>query len=259
MDLNGDGALSANDQRTPRSGLLRITTTLCLILAILACGILAGAVIIGFPIFHVPAELMVPFPPEEIAVAREASMRHVAMLNATVAMGVLGFLMSVLLGMGEAAARRFSEGTVVRLVVGIILATAVGCVSGVVGQFLVQLLHVPEGPLTPIVRTFLVQAGMFGLFGLGVGAALGFVAGGARTAGAVAVSGLLAGIVAAFVFPVTSAFVTPDLSTEVVMPGGVLRGQKHTLGLALYLGLLAVALGLILPFGSRGAKPKTGG
>ncbi len=259
MDLHGDGALSANNQRTASSGLLRITTILSLILAILACGILAGVVIIGFPIFHVPAELTIQFPPEEIARVREASMRQTAMLNATVALGVLGFVMSLLFGMGEAAARRFADGTTVRLVPGIILATAMGCAGAVVGQLLVNLLHVPEGPLTPIVRTFIVQAGMFGLFGLGVGAALGFVAGGARTASVVAVSGLLAGIVAAFVFPVASTFVMPDLQTELVMPGGVLRGQKHTPGLLLYLGVLAVALGLILPLGSRGTKPKTGG
>jgi hypothetical protein len=72
-------------------------------------------------------------------------------------------------------------------------------------------------------------------------------------------SGLLAGIVAAFVFPVATTFLTPDLRTEVVMPGGVLRGQKHTLGLAMYLGLLVVALGLMLPLGSRATSRKRAG
>ena len=215
--------------------------------------------ILRFPVVDVPQKLTVMFPPPEIAVAHEASVRQKAMINAAVALGILGLLMSGLLGTAEAAARRFADGTVVRLIAGIVLATAVGCASGVVGQLLVQLLHTPDSAISPTVRTFIVQAGMLGLFGLGVGAALGFIAGGARTAGVVAVSGLLAGIVAAFVFPVATTFLTPDLRTEVVMPGGVLRGQKHTLGLAMYLGLLVVALGLMLPLGSRGTSRKRAG
>ena len=256
MDPNADVAKSADVRRASSSALLRLPIILSLILALIAGGILVGVVIAWFPIFLVPSELMAMFPPEPIARAREASIKQTAMLNATVALGILGVLMTVLLGAGEAAARRFADGTVARLVVGVVLGTAVACASAVVGQLLAQTLYTPEPSLSPIVLTFIVQACMLGLFGLGVGAALGFVAGGARTAGVVAMSGLIAGIVAAFVYPVASTFLTPSLQTEFVMPGGVLRGQKHTVGLVLYLGLLVVSLGLILPLASRGTSAK---
>ncbi|MCU0959960.1 MAG: hypothetical protein MUF48_07625 [Pirellulaceae bacterium] len=256
MESNTPVAVTADLQPGSSTSVLRLPTFVCVFLCLVAGGILIGLVNAMFPIVDVPAELLVRFPPPEIAVAREASIKQTNMVNAMAALGILGLLMSGFLGLGEAAARGFGGGTMRRLVPGMVLATGVGCLSGIVGQLLVQQLHSPDGDMAPVIMTFLVQAGMLGLFGIGLGAALGFVAQGVSGVGTVMVSGLLAGLLAAFFFPVVSTFAAPDLHTEVVMPGGVLRGQRHIVGLVLYIGLIVIAWGLIIPLGNRrrGAK-----
>lgn len=228
-----------------------------LILALVAGGIVAAIVMVAFPIFEVPAELMASYlppaiPPPEIAMAHKASVLQCRMLNAIMFLGSLGFFTSLLLGAGEVAIRRFSGVTIVRLVVGVVFATLVAVLGAALGQFLTQQLLVATFSV-PMTRTFLAQACMLVLYGAGIAAALGLVAGGVRAAGANVVAGVMAGIVVAFLFPVLCSFVLPHLDTEVAIPGlgAVGPAEKHILGLALYIGVIALVLAVLIPLGNR--------
>ncbi len=262
MEPEVDAAESADLPQTPSSALSEpssagLALARSLILALAAGGIVACVVLAVFPLFTVPAELLAPFPPPEIAVAREASVLQCRMLNAIVALGSLGFFMSLLMGTGEAAVRRFSGGTIGRLVAGVVLATIVAGLSGALGQFLTQQLATVKS-LVPIARSSLTQACMLGLFGAGVAAAVGLVVGGGRTARLNIVSGLMAGILVSFLFPVVCALALPNLQTEVAIPGSGTVGvdHKNAMGLVLYIGLIVVMLGALIPLGNwrRGKK-----
>ena len=96
MEPEVDAAESADLPQTPSSALSEpssagLALARSLILALAAGGIVACVVLAVFPLFTVPAELLAPFPPPEIAVAREASVLQCRMLNAIVALGSLGF------------------------------------------------------------------------------------------------------------------------------------------------------------------------
>ncbi len=249
---------SSSAKSQPSSAGLALVRSLILALA---AGTLAAAVALTvLPLFDVPAELRVPFPPPEIAVAREASTLQCRLLNAVVFMGSLGFFMSLLMGVGEAAVRRFSGGVVGRLVAGVVLATIVAGLSGALGQFLTQQLFVAKFSV-PVTRTVLAQACMLGLFGIGVAAAVGLVVGGVRGAGTNVVSGLMAGILVAFLFPLICSLMLPNVHTEVAIPGAgsVREAEAHLVALAFYLLMITVTLGVLIPLGSwRKGKRRAG-
>jgi len=247
---------SADAARTPprtTSGgtELRLHPLLFLVVAIAAAAAFLGVCKTVFPIFHVPAELLVYEPPPEIVAAQKAASSRAHVLNAAVALGILGLLMGGLLGAGEAAMRRFDRGALMGLAVGAVLGTAVGCLSGLLGQSLMeQLLFVRF--LVPIARTTLGQTSTLGLLGLGVGAAVALAAGGGRRLLTFAGAGALSGIFAGMLYPVTCAFVMYRVETEgATIPGGVIGGRSETWGLALWVGFLVAAMGLIIPLVTR--------
>jgi hypothetical protein len=226
----------------------------------LVAAIAAGTVFFGvsktvFPIFLFPEELLVYEPPPEIAAAQVAASKRVHVLNATVALGILGLLMAGLLGGAEAAARRLERGALMGLGVGAVIGTAVGSLSGLVGQSLMEQLQT-AGSLVPITRTTVTQTCTLGMLGLGVGAAVGLAAGGRRRLLTYVGAGALSGILAGLLFPVACAFVMYRVETEgVTIPGGVLGGRSEVWGLALWVGLFVAAVGLIIPLVTRGKTP----
>jgi hypothetical protein len=204
-----------------------------------------------FPIFHVPEELLVYEPPPEIVAAQKAALRRTHVLNATVALGILGLLMSGLLGAGEAAVRRFDRGALMGLGVGAVLGTCMSCLSGLIGQSLMERLLFVQS-LVPIAKTTLGQTCTLGLLGLGVGVALALAAGSGRRLSTFAGAGALAGILAGMLYPVTCAFVMYRVETEgAAIPGGVIGGRSETWGLAFWVGLLVVTMSLIIPLVTR--------
>ncbi len=250
---------SADAARTPPQTTiggaeLRLHPLLFLVVAITAGAAFLGVCRPVLPIFYVPEELLVYEPPPEIVLAQKAASSRADLLNATVALGIFGLLMASLLGAGEAAARRFERRALIGLAVGTVLGTAVGCMSGLLGQALMEQLRLMRS-LTPITQTTLAQICTLGMLGLGVGTAAGAARGSRRQlltfAGAGAASGVLAGLL----FPVACALVLYGVETEgVTIPGGVLRGRSETWGLVLWTGLLVAAVGLIIPPVTRG-KP----
>lgn len=230
---------------------LQLHPLLFLLLAIVAGAIFVGVSQAYFPAVPFPAEMQIEEPTPEQAAAQTAAEIRSRVLSAAVAAGVLGLLMGGFLGIGEAVARRFTGGVLLRLVVAVVLATVMGALSGLLGQGLLERVRSMVS-LVPIARTTLAHACTLAIFGLGVGAAAGLVGGGGRRVltclGAGAISGILVGLV----FPVFCAFVMYRVETEVaVIPGGVVGGRSELPGLLLWTGLLAAAIGIILPLVTR--------
>lgn len=226
-------------------------------LSLVASAIVIVFVMVVFPIFTLPPELEIGFPPPEITAAREARMAEIRIQHAAIVLALFGFLASLLIGLGEAATRRYSRQALTGLVAGVLLATIVGAASGVVGQLLMQTIGSMER-IVPVASAFVAQACMLGLVGAGIAAAVGLVTGGVSAAVNNIVSGLMAGILVAFLFPFISTLALPHIRTEVLLPGAGTVGmaQKNLVGLTLYVGLIAVALGLLIPLGSRPKKKK---
>jgi hypothetical protein len=258
MDTNADQSADAAQTPPEAAGTgagPRLHPVLFLVVAIVAGAAFFGISREIFPIFHVPGELLAPFPPPEIAVAREAAMSKARMLNASVALGIFGLLLGGLLGASEAAARRFGPGAWTRLVWGVLLGTGLGCLSGLLGQFLMEQLRYAHS-LVPIARTTLAQMCALGTLGLGVGMAAGLGAGGRRRLLSYAGAGAFSGILAGLLFPVVCAFLMHRIKVEgIIIPGGVLGGRIEPSGLALWIGCLAAAVGLLVPWVTRGKAP----
>lgn len=251
--VDGSTDVSSTPPRKASSGTeLRLHPLWFLILAVVA-GV--AFVVISqpiFPIFRVPDELWIGEPTLEEAAAQLAAGRKARALNATIGMGLFALLMGGLLGIGEAAAGRFEAGSSVRLAVGVLLGTALGCLGGLLGQLLLERLQLVES-LVPIGRTTIAHACTLGIFGLGVGTAVGLVARGPRRlwtcVGGGGVSGLLVGLV----FPGLCALVMYHVETEItVIPSGLIGGRSERGGLALWTGLSVAGIGIILPLVTRG-------
>lgn len=257
METTADADDGADAARTPSETTSResqpgLPPVLFLVVAIAAGAAFFGVCKAALPIFRVPQELLVPMPPPEIAVAREAALSKARVLNATVALGVFALLTGGLLAAGEAAVRRFDGGALMRLGVGAVLGTALGCLSGLLGQFLMEQLQFVES-LVPITRTTIVQACTLGMLGLGVGTAVGLGAGGRRRAFTCVGAGVLSGILAGVLFPVACAFLMHRAKMEgVAVPGGVIGGRIESWALALWVGFFVVAAGLFIPLVTRG-------
>jgi hypothetical protein len=246
---------SAEAKMTSDTGLAAIGRSLTL--SVIAGAIVVMFVMAFFPIFAIPDELMIPFPPPEIAQARGARTAEVRLQNAVVFTATLGLMLSLFIGTGTAITRRFAGNTVPMLIGGVVLATAVSAASGAVGYYLLQSVRSMDS-LVPIAQTFIVQACMLGLIGAVVAFAAGLVSGNVSAAANNIVSGIMAALVAAFLFPLISSFAMPKLFTEGVIPGAgyMQKAGKDFLGLTLYVSLFVVALGLLIPLGSRPKKQK---
>jgi len=249
---NGTDAARTSPETTSRESQPGLPPVLFLLVAIAAGAASFGVCRTVLPIFNAPLELLVPMPPPEVAVAREAALSKARILNATVALGIFALLTGGLLAAAETAARRFDGGALMRLGVGVVAGTVLGCLSGLIGQFLMEQLR-PVEALTPIARTTIVQICTFGILGLAVGAAVATVAGGRGWAPTSVGAGLLSGILAGLLFPVLCAFFMHRAKTEgVAVPGGVILGRVEPWAFALWIGSFVVAAGLLIPLVTRG-------
>jgi hypothetical protein len=229
---------------------------LVLLLSLAAGGVIVGITMSVFPIFSIPLELQVPEPSAEIMAAYQAKVAEVRMMHSVVFFCMLTVIMSLLVGAGELMSRRFAGSAFLGLIAGLLLAAIVGAASGAFGHTIFKSIGSFEG-LTPIIRTFLVHASILALCGAAIAAAVGLVSGGVSGAVNNIASGLMAGILVAFLFPVVTSFALPREQTEVMIPGAGMVGvaDQSLPMLGLYVGMIVVALGLLIPLGNRPKKP----
>jgi hypothetical protein len=113
-----------------------------------------------------------------------------------------------------------------------------GCVAGLAGSLARETLEV--GALADLAEIVQVQAVMLGVFGAGVGLALGLLGRSGRTVFAAGFAGMLAGMLAGVLYPFAVSLILPTASTDFLIPAGA---WDRLLWVALSAGLL----GLIVP------------
>jgi hypothetical protein len=199
------------------------------------------------------------FPSDEDAVLREKEKNRARVVHASTVIGGLGLLMGALMSVGEAAKKRFPQGAVVRALSGAVLAALSGGLGGLLGSLLMIQL-VPDQDISPMARTILAHSVMLGMLGIGVGLAIGLIVGvGApKIITSSAGAGLVAGVLAAVLFPIVIGLLIPSIPTDAIIPddsGGVFGcvSEKGTWGVALWLGFAAVAISLVPWIVNRGA------
>ncbi|MBM4088945.1 MAG: hypothetical protein FJ276_05855 [Planctomycetes bacterium] len=204
------------------------------------------------------------------------------MTNSIAALGVLGAVLSGVLGFGEAAAKRFAPRSLGMLVIGLVLGAAAGGLAGVLGHWVAKLVWSVDA-LSALGRTCITHFVTLGVLGAGVGLALGLVRGGRRVFSVVvlcAISGVLAGLiypVLACAFPksateleiagdalgVADVALPPDVvrTMAYLVPGGVtgVGDKPDVVLLILWTGLLTLSIGLVVPNTGQRRSAATGG
>jgi hypothetical protein len=219
-----------------------------LVLGLVAAAATWGAIQATHPVFRIAEKYHAAMgdSPEVFAANRRAQ-DWVDRQHAMMYVGELGLLLAGLIGTREGMLRRSWLTPLV--------AAPVGAIGGVLGGFLGCLVYeyvrknVGQAELTHTVGAQLLLSAPLAL---GVGIGLGLAT---RTVGGVvksAFGGLAAGALAAVLYPIVVSIVLPAASTDALVP--VERANQ-----ALWLGLLAGLIGLLIPLASRQRKQSAPG
>ena len=217
---------------------------------LLLCGGLAAAVAhVWFPVLRPAEELMVPTPPPEIAIAREAALSRCRALNSLMVVGLFAGLAGGGLA-GVSAVRRGGQPSVATsAALGALSALLLGGLGVAVGHVIMD--YVKVDPTVLMYKTMGAQALLMALLGAGLGLAMGL---GYRRPGSIAAftgKGVVAGILAAIIYLLITGVVFSDSQTDYLIPGGVLAGGKDLPILLTWLGSPIVGLVALLPLAYR--------
>lgn len=220
---------------------LKIGPATGLVLSLVAGGI-AWALIGNFDsTFKVPKEFEVPNigSPEAMFVAHNAAKRIVDRKNAALCMGMFAALTAVMLGLGEAVARRSIKPVVIAPPLGAAVGAAAGLAGSIAHEYTVAAVGRAD-----IVHTVGEQALMLGLYGFAIGLAMGVLTGSLRAMAAVSLGGAMAGALAGALYPVAISILMPAVNTESLLP-------ITQLSRLLWIGLAAGLVGLLIPMSGR--------
>jgi len=224
-------------------GALVIAPWQALLLSLLA-GLVVWAILESIlPVFELSEELAALQGPAmaprlaEIQQEREIANTRNTMLSLV----VLAFTLALLLTAAEALLRRDLPRAVWGGLLAGIVAGAIALGAGAAGAALAKSLKLQANPqeqttLSPLAKSVLVQGGMLGVLGLGVGLALSLPLFRPDLCATCVLGCLLGGLVAALVFPLTASTLLPNVGTEKLMPdAGVAR--------LLWIGLATTLIG----------------
>ena len=113
------------------------------------------------------------------------------------------------------------------------MAALIAIGAGAVGAALIDKVHLPDHRL---VKTMIVQSGMLGLMGLGIGFGIALALFHRRIAVTCATGCLLGGFLAALLFPIVASVLLPQVNTDLLMP-------DPGMGRLLWLGIAASLIG----------------
>lgn len=168
---------------------------------------------------------------------------RVDFMNAALVIGILGGTLAVAL-----AVSRPTRVSILKLLMGIVLGILVGVVAGIAGCWMQQYLT-GLGQLS-VVESAYINATLFGVLGLGLGAIIGSWSGAGRAIVERALVGLIAGVFAGIVYPVIAFAVLASANIEAFIP-------QMTITRLLWLGIGTGFLGLFLPSSVGESNPKT--
>lgn len=215
--------------------------------SILLSSVVAGVIGLQlFPLFEPPEKLLIPTPPPEIAVAREASFWKCRLANSQVL--IAGIFAVLAGGLWAVSLGRKSPVTFLK---GAVSASAI-CAAGVFLGHLIMEIRVE--PNYEMYKTVASQVVMMAFLGLGLGVALGWGQGSKPWIIQYGQNGFVAGIAAAVIYIAVTSLLLSDSQTDVLVPGGVLKGNKDPVLLAVWFSIMAVIFSLIIPKQSKSKK-----
>ncbi len=223
---------------------LSLTLPVVLVFGIVAFWLLNSL----FPVFIIAEELRRPFPPDGVALVREIAFARARLTNTLLAFSCLTFALTVVLPIALVLAKRVQAKSI-QYTVGIALGCSLLACIGVLLAHAVMELTTSHS--LGITRTFVAHWLEFGFFGLAVGLAAGYPIGGWRIALDAAQRGLVAGLISATVFDLTSV-VVPRFRLDSLIPGGVLWGSRDSVLIAIWVAFLLIPLAIA--FQSIGTK-----
>jgi hypothetical protein len=209
-----------------------------LILAALAALLAWGVLGIVDPVFELPDHLrdLSGNAPEEQQNELMAASVDTNNNNATFGLVLLASTLGLFLTVAELTFRRERLRAIWGGLLAILIAGAIAVGGGCLGAFLSLSPLLPDDALT---RTMIVQGVTWGVVGLGVGLAVGLPILRVPLMMTCAVSGMLGGLFAGLIFPITASVLLPNLRTQILMPD---PGIGRLLWLGLASGLIALTL-----------------
>jgi len=159
---------------------------------------------------------------------------RVDFMNAALVIGILGGA----LGLTFAVCRPTRVSIHWRLLMGIVFGMLVGVVAGVAGDSIQQ--HFAGSRQLSVVESAYINATLFGLLGLGLGAIAGGMGGFGWAILDRAVAGLIAGAIAGILYPVVGFVALDSANIEAFIP-------RMTMTRLLWLGMGTGFLGLLIP------------
>ena len=220
---------------------------------LLVCGALALVpAYLWFPLLRPAEELMVPTPPPEIALAREAALSRCRLLNSLMIISLFTATAGGGLAFIAARARSGQTGIAGRGVAGAAAAVGLAALGVIAGHAIMDYLKVD--PTVTMYRTMGAQGVLMALLGTGLGLAMGL---GVRVKGSVAAfagKGAIAGLLATILYLLLTGIVLADSQSDYLIPGGVLAGGKDLPILITWLAAPIICLTILLPMAYRDLK-----
>jgi hypothetical protein len=192
------------------------------------------------PVFTMPealANLEPPVPPDK-AIAQDLAMATANRQNATLALAILGFILSAGLAIMEAWRRGTLFSALWRCPSSGAIAAVFGAGAGLLGG-LVFAAFKSSTSLSPLAKTVATQCAMLGLFGMGIGVSVALPYARLRLLLQCAIGGLSGGLLAALVYPTAVGYLLPRAQTDRLLP-------KDETNLLILIALAVVLIALAL-------------
>jgi hypothetical protein len=184
----------------------------------------------------------VPLSPEA-----EFDLNRLRITNLVLSFAVFGAVVGAIAGVLEGLCRRSFTGILLGAVAGVVLGAAFGGAGSLAADFVYAQ---PLEQLIALAKTMLVQGVLWGVFGLGIGAALAAPSRSMRVVALTMTGGLVGGVLAGVLYCFAWPFIFPAHPTELVVP---LRNDHRGYWLAFHYGLI----GLIAAWQGRSTpRPK---
>jgi hypothetical protein len=202
-----------------------------------------------FPVLRPAEELMIPTPPPEIALAREAALSRCRLLNSLMVMSLFAVTAGGGLAAAAAARRQVGATVVMSGLKGAVLAAVFAAVGVLCAHVLLD--YIKVDPTVFMYRTMGAQAVLMSLVGAGLGMAMGVGVGRPSAVAAFTGRGAMAGILAALLYLLATGIFLTSSQSDYLIPGGVLEGGKDLPLLLSWLGALIIGLVILLPMAYR--------
>jgi hypothetical protein len=216
-------------------------------LAALGSALLAGAIVWGVvqgahPLFRVPKKFEAPSigMKPEVYLANRRAQEWIDRKHALVYVGLLGALLGTALAAARLSVLRRPRWAVLIVAASGMIGGAVGGFAGSrVQEYIVEHFGQPE-----LLHTVLAQGAIWLPLGMALGLGLWLATGPGKSPLHELASGVVAGLIAAVVYPIAVSVLVPAASTDHLLP-------LDRVSQALWLLLSAGVFGIVLPLASR--------